>query len=138
MRIRQEMNRYHHLLNRSMDLLQLRLQLIRMDTRELLGGLFRLCAAVMFSVSAIFAAFISLLFALDNILPESAKAWVFGLTALVVLLSAVWIMYIFYQRWQQQYSRFSQSLDGIRQDLSLIRGMQPNAAPENQSSETES
>ena len=115
-------SRFKRILHTSVELVQLRLQLLSIEATEQKQQLQKtIMLAVMLAVSALLG-FITLLFGLNSVLPEHAKVWVFfGLSAvfLIVIISCLIILAKMQANTQPP---FHHTLQEIRKDLHALSG----------------
>lgn len=109
------------------SLLWLRLRMLRLDAVAQIRSVVFLFVATLIATVAFFLGFISLLFGLNTVLPESSKIWVFfgmaGLFGLLMLGLLVWVARL----WQQQGSFMSSTLDAMADDVAYLNGKYPTS-----------
>lgn len=112
------------------QLLWLRLRMLRLDAVAQIRSVVFLFVATLIATVAFFLGFISLLFGLNTVLPDSAKIWVFfGMAAFFVLM-LLGLLFWVARLWQMQGSFMNQTLDAMADDVAYLNGRHPAAVTE--------
>lgn len=110
------------MLGYSFELLSIRAEMARLDVTDLLRSLIKIVLFALFAAFLFIAAFVSLLFGLDAVLPPNTKIWVFSAISVCLLL----VVGIFFKKIisliNAQQNFLADSVQGIREDLSYIKG----------------
>lgn len=122
MSINESIRHYKTLADQGSELLLLRLRLLILDVSEQVNGLVKSFAAVAISAVLLLTALISLLFGLNTVLSQQAKAWVFFGIPVFVLLVVLALLFSVMNIWRNKAVNISQTLAEMQQDLACLRG----------------
>ena len=133
MHIRQEIRHAKTLFAHGSNLIMLRLRLLQLDAADQISSSIRIAALIAAAAVCALVGLTALLFALNAVLPASAKGWVFfGIVLLgaCMVAAAAWQIP---QIWQHSTQQISQTLADLQQDIAQLSGSLKNGKPHDES-----
>lgn len=110
----------------SAKLLLLRLRLLRLDASYHSETWQKMAIFLALSAMAALFGLLAFLFALNSVLPENSKFWVFLIIALMALLCSAYCLWQLPKMWQTSTAPIGQTLNAIQEDfMHITNHMQP-------------
>lgn len=126
LKIAKDIQKIRELLAYGSKLLLLRLRLLQLDTRKYAPTWQKI--ALFLALIGLFSLFalIAFLFALNSLLPENSKAWVFLLISAISLIGVAYLCWQLPKMWQHSTEPIGETLNAIQEDfLRISNQMQP-------------
>lgn len=115
-----EIRQIRHWFGYGVDLLWIRVRLLRLDIVEQIRSIILLIAAMLSACMVFFLGIITLLFALNSFLSVTAKIWAFSIMALIFLLLLVILVICMIKLWRQQGHFMEETLQAMHEDFNYL------------------
>ncbi|MDF7676323.1 phage holin family protein [Neisseriaceae bacterium ESL0693] len=115
-----EIRQLRHWFGYGAELLWIRVRLLRLDVVEQIRSVVLLIAATLGACMVFFLGIISLLFALNSLLSETARIWTFSGLAIGFLLVLLILIVCMIKLWRKQGRFMEETLEAMHDDFSYL------------------